>query len=73
MPFGEIIPLYGAYAEGFWSRELTSMPGNFWNAFRFSVLRFDDNIASEQLGRRDVRDAPDVERYPYLTLSLIHI
>lgn len=70
MPFGEIIPLYGAYAEGFWSRELTSMPGNFWNAFRFSALRFDDNIANEELGKRDVRDAPDVARYPYLTCEI---
>jgi beta-galactosidase len=70
MPFGEIVPLYGAYAEGFWSRELTSMPGNFWNAFRFSLLRFDDNIATEQLGNRGVRDAPDVQRYPYLTCEI---
>ena len=70
MPFGEIIPLYGAYAEGFWSRELTSMPGNFWNAFRFSALRFDDNIANEELGKRDVRDAPDVAKYPYLTCEI---
>jgi beta-galactosidase len=70
MPFGEIVPLYGAYAEGFWSRELTSMPGNFWNAFRFSLLRFDDNIATEQLGQRDVRDAPEVARYPYLTCEI---
>jgi len=70
MPFGEIVPLYGAYAEGFWSRELTSMPGNFWNAFRFSGLRFDDNIANEELGKRDVRDAPDVARYPYLTCEI---
>ena len=38
VPFGEIVPLYGAYAEGFWNRELTSMPGNFWAAFRFSLL-----------------------------------
>jgi hypothetical protein len=70
MPFGEIIPLYGAYAEGFWSRSLTSMPDNFWNAFRFSRLRFDDNIANEQLGHRDVKDAPDVGRYPYLTCEI---
>jgi beta-galactosidase len=70
IPFGEIVPLYGAYAEGFWSRELTSMPGNFWNAFRFSILRFDDNIATEQRGNRDVRDAPDVRRYPYLTCEI---
>ena len=70
IPFGEVMPLYGAYAEGFWSRELTSMPGNFWNAFRFSLLRFDDNIANEQLCHRDVRDAPDVPRNPYLTCEI---
>ncbi len=70
IPFGEIVPLYGAYAEGFWSRELTSMPGNFWNAFRFSLLRFDDNIATEQLGNRGVHDAPEVQRYPYLTCEI---
>jgi beta-galactosidase len=70
MPFGEIVPLYSAYAEGFWSRQLTSMPGNFWAAFRFSLLRFDDNIVSEQLGRKDVRDDPDLQRYPYLTCEI---
>jgi beta-galactosidase len=70
LPFGEIVPLYGAYAEGFWSRELTSMPGNFWGAFRFSRLRFDDNIATELMGAHDVHDAPDVGRYPYLTCEI---
>ena len=70
MPFGEIVPLYGAYAEGFWSRELTSMPGIFWSAFRFSLLRFENNVASEQLGRRDVRDGPEVPLYPYLTCEI---
>lgn len=70
MPFGEILPLYGAYAEGFWDRATTSMPGRYWNAFRFSTLRIDENIANEQLGRRDVRDAPDVARYPYLTCEI---
>ncbi len=70
MPFGEIVPLYGAYAEGFWSRELTSMPGIFPNAFRFSQLRFDANIAQEQGGEKDVHDAPDVALYPYLTCEI---
>lgn len=70
MPYGEIVPLYGAYAEGFWDRELISMPGKFWSAFRFSSLRVDDNIATEQLGRRDTADAPDVVRYPYLTCEV---
>lgn len=71
MPFGEIVPLYGAYAEGFWDRELTVMPDKkYWSAFRFSKLRIDDNIASEQLGHRDVKDAADVALYPYLTCEL---
>lgn len=70
MPFGEIVPLYGVYAEGFWDRELTSMPGNYWAGFHFSKLRVDANIANEALGRRDAVDAPDVARYPYLTCEI---
>jgi hypothetical protein len=70
MPFGEIVPLYGVYAEGFWDRELTSMPGKYWAGFHFSTLRVDANIANEALGRRDVKDADDVGRYPYLTCEI---
>ena len=50
MPFGEIVPLYGVYAEGFWDRELTPMPGRYWAGFHFSLLRTDSNIANELLG-----------------------
>lgn len=70
MPFGEIVPLYGVYAEGFWDRELTSMPGDYWAGFHFSTRRVDANIANEALGRRDAQDAPDVARYPYLTCEI---
>ncbi len=70
MPFGEILPLYGVYAEGFWDRELISMPGNYWAGFHFSTLRTDANIANEALGRRETRDAPDIARYPYLTCEI---
>jgi len=70
MPFGEIVPLYGVYAEGFWDRELTSMPGNYWAGFHFSTLRVDSNIANEALGRRNTKDADDVARYPYLTCEI---
>lgn len=70
LPFGEILPLYGVYAEGFWDRELTSMPGNYWAGFHFSPLRTDANIANEALGRRETRDAPDIARYPYLTCEI---
>jgi beta-galactosidase len=70
MPFGEIVPLYGVYAEGFWDRELTRMPGQYWAGFHFSTLRVDSNIANEALGRHDAKDAPDVARYPYLTCEI---
>jgi beta-galactosidase len=70
MPFGEIVPLYGVYAEGFWDRELTPMPGNYWAGFHFSTLRVDNNIANEALGRANVKDADDVARYPYLTCEI---
>ncbi len=70
LPFGEILPLYGVYAEGFWDRELTAMPGNYWAGFHFSTLRSDANIANEALGRRETRDAADIARYPYLTCEI---
>lgn len=70
MPFGEMVPLYGAYAEGFWDRELTPMPGRYWSGFHFSLLRLDSNIANEILGRRDAQDANDAAQYPYLTCEV---
>lgn len=70
MPFGEIAPLFGAYAEGFWDRELTSMPGKYWTAFHFSRVRTDAAIATEQLGEREALDEADAMRYPYLTCEL---
>ncbi|MCS7336978.1 MAG: beta-galactosidase [Verrucomicrobiae bacterium] len=70
MPFGEILPLYGVYAEGFWDRELTPMPGRYWAGFHFSLQRTDANIANEILGRSDAKDPPDTARYPYLTCEI---
>ena len=70
MPFGEIAPLYGVYAEGFWDRELKPMPGNYWAGFHFSTLRTDANIANEVLGRGNTQDADDVAKYPYLTCEI---
>jgi beta-galactosidase len=70
MPFGEILPLFGAYAEGFWDRELTSMPGKYWAAFHFATTRTDAAIATEQLGEREARDEADAGRYPYLTCEI---
>ena len=70
IPFGEIAPLYGAYAEGFWDRTLRSMPGKYWAAFRFMHVRTDAAIATEQLGERAIRDEADALQYPFLTCEL---
>jgi hypothetical protein len=70
LPFGEMIPLYGVYAEGFWDRELTGMPGGYWRGFYFSSLRTDAAIGTDILGRREAKDASDVEKYPYLTCEI---
>lgn len=68
--FGELLPLYGAYAEGFWDRELTPMPGQYWRAFIFTPERTDAAVATDQLGQRDGRDGADAALYPYLTCEL---
>ncbi|MEY4489268.1 MAG: hypothetical protein RIQ79_1776, partial [Verrucomicrobiota bacterium] len=70
MPFGELLPLYGAYPEGFWDRELTAMPGFYPAGFRFSPLRTDAGIATDLLGKREAADTPGTERYPFLTCEL---
>jgi beta-galactosidase len=70
IPFGEILPLFGAYAEGFWDRELTPMPGKYWQAFTFELMRADAAIATDQLGERAAQDGGDTTRYPYLTCEL---
>lgn len=70
MPFGELLPLYGAYPEGFWDRELTPMPNAYPAAFRFSPLRTDAGIATDLLGKREAADTPGTERYLFLTCEL---
>ena len=68
--FGEMIPLYGDYAEGFWDRELKSMPGSYKDAFRMRPARTSSVIATEQLGAQKAEDAKGAEKYPYFTCEL---
>jgi len=37
VPFGEMIPLYGDYADGFWDRSIEEAAGNYYKAFNFSA------------------------------------
>jgi hypothetical protein len=70
MPFGELVPLYGVYAEGFWDRVLTPMPAGYWKGFQFTHYRVDDATFSEPPGQGGTLDPPDVGKYPYLTCEI---
>lgn len=70
MPFGEVVPLYGVYAEGFWDRVLTPMPAGYWKAFIFTTNRVDDSELVGIPGRGGKIDPPDVSLYPYLTCEI---
>jgi hypothetical protein len=71
MPFGELIPLYGVYAEGFWDRELTPMPGEiYWAGFQFSGLRTEGAFGTDIPGEHTGTDGADVPHYPYLSCEI---
>ena len=69
--FGEILPLYGDYADGFWDRELTDMPGEYRDAFRFRESRLSAVIATEVFGTDQSTEMNREDlAYPYLTCEL---
>lgn len=70
VPLGELLPLFGTYADGFWDRDLTVMGGDKWMRFVFSKLRTDAAIANDLLGNRKAADEADTEKYPYLTCEI---
>ena len=74
---GEILPLYGDYADGFWDRELTDMPGEYKQAFEMREAKVSATIATEQFSKDELRmgdedggsDGPGLS-YPYFTCEL---
>lgn len=73
-PFGEMIPLYGDYADGFWDRTTKEAAGNYWKAFHFTSSPTSGAIASEQLDYSNQNDQtskrPNGQQYPYFTCEL---
>ncbi|MDR0832860.1 MAG: beta-galactosidase, partial [Candidatus Symbiothrix sp.] len=78
--FGEIIPLYGDYADGFWDRSLKEMPGDYSKSFLFRSFRNSTVIATEQLPVESLEQdtschcgldpqSPELQ-YPYFTCEL---
>ena len=65
--FGELLPFFGCYGDGFWDRSLMPMPGSFWQAYIFSADRLDTATPGDRLRRRF---NADLLRYPFLTCEL---
>ena len=70
VPFGEMLPLYGDYADGFWDRTLGETDGNYYKAFNFKAFRSSTAIATEQLGDQMAKVNKGDEDYPYFTCEL---
>ena len=70
VPFGEMLPLYGDYADGFWERSIEETVGNYYKAFNFKAFRSSTAIATEQLGEQKERLNKGDEQYPYFTCEL---
>ncbi|MGN0220887.1 MAG: beta-galactosidase [Prevotella sp.] len=70
VPFGEMLPLYGDYADGFWDRSIQPTAGNYYKAFNFKSFRSSTAIATEQLGEQKAELGKEENRYPYFTCEL---
>ncbi len=70
VPYGEMIPLYGDYADGFWERGIREGSGNYYKAFNFKSFRSSTAIATEQLGKQEAKIADADKQYPYFTCEL---
>ena len=70
IPFGEILPLFGDYPDGFWDRSLKEMPGDYSKAYLFRSFRSSTVIATEMLPKQAEKDNAGDWSYPYLTCEL---
>lgn len=77
--FGVLLPLYGDYADGFWDRTLTDMPGEYAKAFEMREAKVIATIATEtftatelnESGEPTADDGRTEDRtYPYFTCEL---
>jgi hypothetical protein len=70
VPFGEMLPLYGDYADGFWERSLKETAGNYYKAFNFKAFRSSTAIATDEFGEQKEKLNKGDEQYPYFTCEL---
>ena len=70
VPYGEMLPLYGDYADGFWDKEVTEGCGNYYKAFNFKAFRSSTAIGTDLLGKQEAKLNKGDEVYPYFTCEL---
>ena len=70
VPYGEMIPLYGDYADGFWDKEVKEGVGNYYKAFNFKAFRSSTAIGTDLLGKQEAKLNTGDEQYPYFTCEL---
>ena len=66
--FGEMIPLYGDYADGFWDKGIEDAVGNYYKAFNFKQFRSSTAIGTDLLGEQ--KETKTDDDYPYFTCEL---
>jgi hypothetical protein len=69
-PLGELLPLFGAYPDGFWSRSLKPMDGKDWENFTFKIQRTDNGVGNDTLKVEKSGDTTGTEKYPHLTCEI---
>lgn len=74
MPFGEMLPLFGDYADGFWDKSTQEGVGSYYKAFNFKGQRVSTSIGTDFLtySSDSVSDAKrkTSSTYPYFTCEL---
>ncbi len=70
MPFGEMLPLYGDYADGFWDKDIREGVGSYYKAFNFKGFRSSTAIGTDVLGEQKETKEKGGDDYPYFTCEL---
>ena len=70
VPFGEMLPLYGDYADGFWDKEIGECVGSYYKAFNFKGFRSSTAIGTDLLGKQEAKVGQGDNDYPYFTCEL---
>lgn len=72
VPYGEMLPLYGDYADGFWDRSIDEAAGEYWQAFHFKSHRIGADMGDlEARAKGELKKEEELNQdYPYFTCEL---